>query len=100
VIQWVFDAFQFGGLASFSLIGLWMLRRGWRRPTRPKPIDVRRVHQSSCALVRSNDEPALPAPAGTSVRLGQYGLTAAAGPRAPHRVESAATFERFASHAR
>jgi RsiW-degrading membrane proteinase PrsW (M82 family) len=31
VIQWIFNAFQFGGLAVISLIGLWMLRRAWRR---------------------------------------------------------------------
>jgi RsiW-degrading membrane proteinase PrsW (M82 family) len=31
VIQWIFNAFQFGGLAVISLIGLWMLRRAWVR---------------------------------------------------------------------
>jgi hypothetical protein len=31
VILWIFNAFQFGGLAVISLIGLWMLRRAWRR---------------------------------------------------------------------
>jgi RsiW-degrading membrane proteinase PrsW (M82 family) len=31
VIAWIFNAFQFGGLAVLSLVGLWMLRRAWRR---------------------------------------------------------------------
>jgi hypothetical protein len=34
VIQWIFNAFQFGGLAVISLIGLWMLRRAWVRANR------------------------------------------------------------------
>jgi RsiW-degrading membrane proteinase PrsW (M82 family) len=35
VIGWIFNAFQFGGLAAISLVGLWMLRRAWRRANAP-----------------------------------------------------------------
>jgi protease PrsW len=31
VILWIFNAVQFGGLAVLSIVGLWLLRRAWRR---------------------------------------------------------------------
>jgi hypothetical protein len=31
VTTWIFLAFEFGGIAVVSVIGLWMLRRAWRR---------------------------------------------------------------------
>jgi len=39
VILWIFNAFQFGGLAVISLIGLWMLGPTKRAPPRPPLMD-------------------------------------------------------------
>jgi protease PrsW len=35
VTTWIFLAFEFGGMAVVSAVGLWMLRRAWRRARLP-----------------------------------------------------------------
>jgi RsiW-degrading membrane proteinase PrsW (M82 family) len=38
VVTWIFLAFEFGGMAVVSLVGLWMLRRAWRRTQPQVPL--------------------------------------------------------------
>jgi hypothetical protein len=35
VVTWIFLTFEFGGMAVVSAVGLWMLRRAWRRARAP-----------------------------------------------------------------
>jgi hypothetical protein len=38
VTTWIFLAFEFGGIAVVSGVGLWMLRRAWRRAQPQVPL--------------------------------------------------------------
>jgi RsiW-degrading membrane proteinase PrsW (M82 family) len=38
VTTWIFLAFEFGGIAVVSVVGLWMLRRAWRRAQPQVPL--------------------------------------------------------------
>jgi len=38
VVTWIFLAFEFGGMAVVSVVGIWMLRRAWRRAQPQVPL--------------------------------------------------------------
>jgi hypothetical protein len=38
VTTWIFLAFEFSGIAVVSVVGLWMLRRAWRRAQPQAPL--------------------------------------------------------------